>query len=46
MILDNENDNLKVYEWIARYTQTDSLSIVNGDVLITGETPVKSEQET
>jgi ERCC4-related helicase len=30
MILDNENDNLKVYEWIARYTQTGSLSIVTG----------------
>ena len=28
MILDNENDNPKVHEWIARYTQNGSLAIV------------------
>jgi ERCC4-related helicase len=30
MILDNENENLKVHEWISKYTQTGSLSIVTG----------------
>ena len=30
MILDNENKNLKVHEWITKYTQTGSLSIVTG----------------
>jgi ERCC4-related helicase len=30
MILDNENENLKVHEWIAKYTQTGKLSIVTG----------------
>jgi ERCC4-related helicase len=30
MILDNENKNLKVHEWITRYTQTGSLSVVTG----------------
>ena len=30
MILDNENDNLKVHEWITKYTQTGNLSIVTG----------------
>ncbi|MBK8329306.1 MAG: DEAD/DEAH box helicase family protein [Bacteroidetes bacterium] len=30
MILDNENENLKVHEWIAKYTQTGNLSIVTG----------------
>jgi len=30
MILDNENDNLKVHEWIAKYTQNGTLSIVTG----------------
>jgi hypothetical protein len=30
MILDNENDNLKVYEWITKYTQEGKLSIVTG----------------
>ncbi len=30
MILDNENDNLKVHEWITKYTQTGKLSIVTG----------------
>ncbi|TXI83475.1 MAG: helicase, partial [Crocinitomicaceae bacterium] len=30
MILDNENDNLKVHEWISKYTQTGKLSIVTG----------------
>jgi ERCC4-related helicase len=30
MILDNKNDNLKVHEWISKYTQTGKLSIVTG----------------
>ena len=30
MILDNENDNLKVHEWISNYTNDGSLSIVTG----------------
>lgn len=30
MILDNENENLKVHEWIAKYTQFGKLSIVTG----------------
>jgi ERCC4-related helicase len=30
MILDNENENLKVHEWISKYTQTGELSIVTG----------------
>lgn len=30
MIIDNENENLKVHEWITKYTQTGSLSIVTG----------------
>lgn len=30
MIIDNENDNLKVHEWITKYTQNGSLSIVTG----------------
>ncbi|MCB0479191.1 MAG: DEAD/DEAH box helicase family protein [Crocinitomicaceae bacterium] len=30
MILDNENKNLKVHEWISKYTQTGTLSIVTG----------------
>lgn len=30
MILDNENDNLKVHEWISRYTNTGKLSVVTG----------------
>jgi ERCC4-related helicase len=30
MILDNENENLKVNEWITKYTQTGKLSIVTG----------------
>ena len=30
MILDNENENLKVHEWITKYTQTGNLSIVTG----------------
>ena len=30
MILDNENDNLKVHEWISTYTNNGSLSIVTG----------------
>ncbi|HMN33559.1 MAG TPA: helicase-related protein [Chitinophagaceae bacterium] len=30
MILDNENENLKVHEWISKYTQTGKLSIVTG----------------
>jgi ERCC4-related helicase len=30
MILDNENENLKVHEWITRYTQTGKLSVVTG----------------
>jgi ERCC4-related helicase len=30
MILDNENENLKVHEWITKYTQAGNLSIVTG----------------
>lgn len=30
MIIDNENENLKVHEWITKYTQTGTLSIVTG----------------
>ena len=30
MILDNENENLKVHEWLTKYTQTGKLSIVTG----------------
>lgn len=30
MIIDNENDNLKIHEWITKYTQNGSLSIVTG----------------
>jgi len=30
MILDNENENHKVHEWITKYTQTGKLSIVTG----------------
>lgn len=30
MILDNENENLKVHEWITKYTQAGKLSIVTG----------------
>ena len=30
MILDNENGNLKVYEWIAKYTEEGTIDIVTG----------------
>jgi ERCC4-related helicase len=30
MILDNENENLKIHEWITKYTQTGKLSIMTG----------------
>ncbi|MEK7275454.1 MAG: hypothetical protein AAB296_02615 [Candidatus Desantisbacteria bacterium] len=30
MILDNENKNLKVYEWITKYTAEGKLNIVTG----------------
>jgi superfamily II DNA or RNA helicase len=30
MILDNENDNLKVHQWIAKYTEEGRLDIVTG----------------
>jgi hypothetical protein len=30
MILDNENDNPKVHEWITKYTQSGKLSVVTG----------------
>lgn len=30
MIIDNENENLKVHEWITKYTQEGTLSIVTG----------------
>lgn len=30
MILDNENQNLKVYEWIAKYTEEGTIDIVTG----------------
>ena len=30
MILDNENKNLKVHEWIAKYTEEGTVDIVTG----------------
>ena len=30
MILDNENKNLKVHEWISQYTENGKLNIVTG----------------
>ena len=30
MLLDNENNNLKVHEWISKYTQTGKMSVVTG----------------
>jgi len=30
MIIDNENENLKVHQWITKYTQNGNLSIVTG----------------
>ena len=30
MLLDNENSNLKVHEWINKYTQTGKMSVVTG----------------
>ena len=30
MILDNENENLKVHEWISKYTENGELDIVTG----------------
>ena len=30
MILDNENQNLKVYEWIKEYTEEGTIDIVTG----------------
>ena len=30
MILDNENENLKVHEWISKYTKTGKLNVVTG----------------
>jgi len=30
MILDNQNQNLKVYEWIAKYVRTGEMSVVTG----------------
>ena len=30
MILDNQNEHLKVHEWITRYTQSGNLSVVTG----------------
>lgn len=30
MILDNENSNLKVHEWLAKYTDEGKLDIVTG----------------
>lgn len=30
MILDNENENLKVYEWLSKYTEQGKLDIVTG----------------
>lgn len=30
MILDNENENLKVYEWISKYTEEGKLDMVTG----------------
>ncbi|GHV13056.1 helicase [Fibrobacterales bacterium] len=30
MLLDNENQNLKIHEWIAKYTQTGQMSVVTG----------------
>ncbi len=30
MLLDNENKNLKVHEWITKYTENGTLNIVTG----------------
>ena len=30
MILDNENENLKVHEWISKYTEEGKFDIVTG----------------
>ena len=30
MIIDNENENLKVHQWISKYTEEGSLDIVTG----------------
>ena len=30
MILDNENSNVKVHEWIAKYTEEGTVDIVTG----------------
>ena len=30
MLLDNENNNLKIHEWISKYTQTGKMSVVTG----------------
>jgi hypothetical protein len=30
MILDNENENLKVHEWISKYSEEGKLDIVTG----------------
>ena len=34
MILDNKNTNLKVYEWIAKYTKEGKFSLVTGHFTI------------
>ena len=30
MLVDNENKNLKVHEWIAKYTENGNLDVVTG----------------
>ncbi|KPA09840.1 hypothetical protein MHK_009955 [Candidatus Magnetomorum sp. HK-1] len=30
MILDNKNENLKVYEWLREYTESGKMDIVTG----------------
>ncbi len=36
MILDNKNTNLKVHEWIAKYTKEGKFSLVTGYFTIGG----------
>lgn len=34
MFLDKENENLKLHQWISKYTQSGKLSIVTGNFTI------------
>ncbi len=36
MILDNENKNLKIHEWITKYTKAGKLNLVTGYFTIGG----------